>query len=75
MELAGIPVLVTLVLLPAHACVGSALVHPFAVDDDRLRADGAAMVVVALFPGVSRTCRNPGESVVPGALPKHCPQG
>jgi len=51
------------------------LVHPFAIDDDRLRADGAAMVVVALFPGVSRTCRNPGESVVPGALPKHCPQG
>lgn len=75
MELAGIPVLVTLVLLPAHACVGRDLVHPFAVADDRLRAAGAAMVVLALFPGVSRTCRNPGESAVPVALPKDCPQG
>ncbi|MGE8252741.1 hypothetical protein [Stenotrophomonas maltophilia] len=52
MELAGVPVLVTLVLLPAHACVGHNLVHPFAVTDDHLRAAGAAMVVLALFRGV-----------------------
>lgn len=37
--------------------------------------DGAAMVVHAFFRGVSRTCWNPGESAVPGALSKDCPQG